>query len=898
MSARRRERWYSMEGQRRIHRSALESTKGPRHLISLVVLLALTLIAMRQVSDPKRVGRVASAVGLLPSGKTASDTLSSEQEKVPENAISPQPIHSNEKTDGSQAQEDPKLAATKAWILVSSSPDIESQAQILSRLLDAAPANLVSNLAFEYLIAKSSEIPMMELNENEVKERTAWLGDSKKQILRWTELSESLSRDHSLLTNLWKLFDRLSEPIAEEDLAPPELKDSFKAFQLALDRALLNQFADNTPWRSSDRVPLMRTTQRAVSIGEAVKDGTLVPEALPSVAIPQLMGDTDSLRGRTVRIAGQIALVDQAASLTVADPRISDYGVLWLRPDDGSNQPIIVHVPKSLAIPDEELAKDRSVIVSGIVAKRRAYASNRGGEIAPVVVAAHIQAFDPAAPIAFAGLTEEQRKSASIWQQPLPVKRWTPPADISGALERIEQRIGPRIKPIEALVAEQSLDDPNFVEALACDQAVQATLDGLQRVTDEVQLAADPTGQGRRLKDSRIRECRGLITQVRRVPIEKEPFPGWPWKEVYVCSLEPHPADEPNSSCMIMTQHVPSQWLRTSELRQPVIARGLAFDVANAKAKTLLISPAVQWREEATAASSDSTATVGDSTSYAPTLPAGWTALLKRGWNLDWIDTIEGLQGKPMTARESQAFYSMLGCSKQPFDAAQIAGLETPKGKETANNQTLSVMQSIQRAETRKSKRDAPGQDAASSGYRVKGVAEVRRVQRVDVRNPQEQQWLGADHYYQLDGFADIGNSRITIRYDESVEPIVFEKEFPVTLVALKVPDSLLVDAADAIPGEAQAWYPRTRVSVSGWFYRMWRFKTTQVSEATNNKEAQQGPLLVIDRFDDPPARQVSGASNTSPQWIAITTLAIGIVGGLWILRQVRQELQSGRRKR
>jgi hypothetical protein len=207
-------------------------------------------------------------------------------------------------------------------------------------------------------------------------------------------------------------------------------------------------------------------------------------------------------------------------------------------------------------------------------------------------------------------------------------------------------------------------------------------------------------------------------------------------------------------------------------------------------------------------------------------------------------------------------------------------------------------MQSIQRAETRKSKRDAPPQDVASSGYRVKGVAEVRRIQRVDVRNPEEQQWLGADHYYQLDGFADIGNSRITIRYDESVEPIIFEKEFPVTLVALKVPDSLLVDAGDAIPGEAQAWYPRTRVSVSGWFYRMWRFKTTQISEATNNKESQQGPLLVVDRFDDPPARQVAGASNTSPQWVAITTLAIGVVGGLWILRQVRQGLQRGRPKR
>jgi hypothetical protein len=863
-----------MEGQRRIHRSALESTKGPRHLISLVVLLALTLIAMRQVSDPQRVGKVASAVGLLPSELTKANA------SAVQNGLQPVATSKQNPTAGPASEE--------TRTLISPDAEIESQAQILYHLLDGAPSNVVSHLAFEHLIAPDSQLAPSELSEKDLKERAEWLSSSKKQILRWTELTESVSREHTHLSNLGKLLDRLSEPIDAED---SDTTISYQAFQLALDRALLTQMSDNTPWRSSDRIPLMRLTQRAVDIGDAIAKGELLPEMLPAISIPQVMGDTDSLRGRAVRIAGRVALVDQAASLTVADPRIRDYGVLWLRPDDGSNQPIIVHVPKSLAIPDEEVQQDRSIIVSGIVAKRRAYASNRGGDIAPVVVAAHIQAFDPGDQKTFAGFTEEQKRSASTQQQSLAVKRWTPPADISGALERIEQRVGARIKPIEDLIAELSLDEPNTLDALACNQVVQATLDGLQRVTDEVQLAADAAGQGRRLKDSRIRECRGWITQVRRVPIEKEPFPGWPWKEVYVCSFEPSPADEPNSSCMIIAQHVPSQWLRTSEVRQPVTARGLAFNVANANAKTLLISPTVQWREE-------STAIGGESTSYAPTLTAGWTALLKRGWNLEWIDTIEGLQGKPLTARESQAFYSMLRCSKQPFDAAQLAGLETPMGKETANNQILSVMQSIQRAETRKNKRDAPGQDAASSGYRIQGVAEVRRVQRIDVRKPEEQQWLGADHYYQLDGFADIGNSRITIRYDESVEPIVFEKEFPVTLVAVKVPDSLLVDAGNAIPGEAQAWYPRTRVSVSGWFYRMWRFKTTQVSEATNDKEAQQGPLLVIDRFDAPPARQVSSASNTSPQWVAITTIAIGIVGGLWILRQVRQGLQTGRRKR
>ena len=876
MAARRRERWYSMEGQRRIHRSALESTKGPRHLISLVVLLALTLIAMRQVSDPKRVGRVASAVGLLPSPSSGAYR----QSKSP--------------VEERNLDSDPPGEAKVSGTLVSTHPEIESQAQILGRLLDAAPAGVVSNLALEYLIAKDSEIARdsgisaMELSEKELKERVEWLDASKKQVMRWTELSESTTQEHALLSSVWMLLDEMSEPIVDVEKKSSEIKDSFGAFQLALDRALLAQFADNTPWRSSDRVPLMRTTQRAVDIGEVMAKGELLPEVLPAIAIPQLMGDTDSLRGRVIRISGRIALVDRPASMTGADRRISDYGVIWLRPEDGSNQPIIVHVPKSLGIPAEELKQDHSIVVSGIVAKRRAYASNRGGEIAPVVVASHIQSFTPGAQTDLAGLTDEQKKMAATWQRPLPPKRWTPPADISGALERIEQRIGARVGPLETRITEESLNDPSAIDALARNEAVQATLDGLMRVIDEVQLVANPKGQGRNPKATRIRRCRGWVTQVRPITIEKEPFPGWQWKELYACSLEPISSDDGITKCTIITTNVPSQWLRVPELRQPTIATGLAFDTdgTNGTAPhTLMISPSVEWREETDAAS------IGGSSTRA-LLPVGWAALLERGWSLDWIDMIEGLQGKPMTARESKAFYSLLRCSKQPLDAGQ------PENHTSGKSQTLSVMESIQRAETRKSKRDAARQDAESAGYRVKGIAEIRRIQRVDVRNPDEQEWLGADHYFQLDGFADIGNSRITIRYDESVEPIVFEKEFPVTLVALNVPNSLLVDAGDAIPGEAQAWYPRSRVSVSGWFYRMWRFKTTQVSEATNDKDAQQGPLLVIDRFDAPPARQVPGSSNASPQWVAITTMAIGILGGLWILRQIRQGLYRGRPKR
>ena len=76
MTPKRRERWYSLDGQRRIHQSALQSNNGPRRLISLVVLLLLVMMMIQQVSDPKKVAKVAGAVGLIPldaSKSTKSD---------------------------------------------------------------------------------------------------------------------------------------------------------------------------------------------------------------------------------------------------------------------------------------------------------------------------------------------------------------------------------------------------------------------------------------------------------------------------------------------------------------------------------------------------------------------------------------------------------------------------------------------------------------------------------------------------------------------------------------------------------------------------------------------------------------------------------------------------------
>lgn len=865
----------------------METSKGPRHLISLVVLLALVLIGMRQVSDPKRVERVATAVGLMHPDHSAS-------RRMEEDAQDGQPDADSLAAVSSFGEKE-----WISWTLLTPDPKLETQAQILSHLLESAPASLLSHLTYEHLIAPDSKIPDIPTQESisthdeeRQREQAQWLVTSKDQVIRWTELSDSLSPEHPILSDLSKFLERMSERSgAPMNLESEETRDSFHAFRLALDRSVLRQFADNTPWRSSDRIPLMRTTQRAVAIGEAIARGELAPEILPAIAVPQLTGDTESLRGKGVRISGRIVLVDQNASMTTEDPRIREYAVLWLRPDDGSNQPIIIHVPTSLGISPEAMKKDLSIRVSGLVAKRRAYASNRGGEIAPVIIASHLQPIASDGRIETTQFSDEQRMIAKLWRQSRPIAPWRPPVDIGGAIARIQQRIGSRSEPLHARIEGLAGNDLDAIDAMARDELVQSTLDGLHRVIDDVQLIAKSNRPRWETDGAQIRSFQGIVTEVRRVAIEKEPFPGWPWKELFVCLLEPMPDDRDGNACAVITQHVPSQWLLAKNLRQPAIATGPAFHAIGDRPGIVMITPLIQWRDATIDASAESTISA-NKLPISPTLPAGWNALLQRGWNLDWIDAIEGLQGKSMTSRESQAFYSLLRCSQPPLETGPLDA-EPPDA-----DQVLNIMQSIQRAESRKSKRESPQSDTASAGYRVKGIAEVRRVQRVDVRNADEQAWLGSDHYYQLDGFADIGNTRITIRFEQMDEPIVFEKEFPVTLVALKVPDSLLIDAGDTVPGEAQAWYPRSRTTVSGWFYRMWRFKTAQVSEATNDREAQQGPLLVIDRFDPAPAREILGASNVSAPWVTGATTAIGIAGGLWILYQIRRGLQPRTPKR
>jgi hypothetical protein len=175
---------------------------------------------------------------------------------------------------------------------------------------------------------------------------------------------------------------------------------------------------------------------------------------------------------------------------------------------------------------------------------------------------------------------------------------------------------------------------------------------------------------------------------------------------------------------------------------------------------------------------------------------------------------------------------------------------------------------------------------------------QIRRIQRVDVRNEQHRKWLGSNHYYQLDGIADIGANRIEVKYGKDYEPITYEKEFPITLVTTEIPGWVLSDPSTLNGSDEQltqsstdldsaasiAWSTKIRLDVMGYAYRIWKFKTPQVSAATDDTGFQQAPMLIA--FDwklakGPSASEKHSFKKISPMASLVTTL-VGLAAIGW----------------
>ena len=951
MAPRRRERWYSIEGQRRNHQAAVQASHGPRRLISLVVLLVLTLIMIQQVSDPRRVARVAGAVGLLPgerpatppfqpntgvmgnvesnsgsnlgdpsaSGSSASDSLwgSSDRNSTPDSSSQPNDNLGNEPPAAEQLQ---------ALFVYHGDRSIQLQSEVLESLLQSSSSDLLFQLC-------QSEFASSAITNDAV--AAEWFQAAQPKLARWIELSDSKSWEHQVLTELsrslerWREHRSISMGVATSSdevtpsMAPPNAESMSRfdsALKLALDRRLLHTFSDNTPWKSNERWPLTRTTQRAMVLHEALHAGWMIPEMVPRTSIPQLVSLTDGLRGKGVRISGTIKLVDRAAEVGVPGIQEIPYAVVWLQPDDLSNQPVIVHVPDAVHTPNALLAKDTPVVVTGLLAKRRAYASARGGEVAPVIVASDLRSPTlPGTPTPT--LSPLQQSIAKAIAGP-PANAWQPPIDYEGPKRLLVEKLGNRLNSITAITSSSDAPELSKVREYALSENTIAVMLGLERFQEEIEtltqrgpvslnpteLSDDPPS----LRQKRLRRIHGLVTSVVPVPIEKPPFPGLEWKQLYVVTIVSPPGafdasavtDDASErvATIAIAKEVPSYWLQSNFTGQPCELIGLLLSpIADspANAPQTMLCSSLRWREPEPVAghmlpvneANNTGGRVDHGDRGSQTFPLGWQMLLQRGWDLSWLDRLESLQGQSMTSKESKAFYSMIAASRNPppptLDGVSSANLQEP----------IAIMPLIRRAEGTKKRRGVPSEASLSVGLRTQATVQVRRVQRIEVDDPQWRPVLGSNHYFQIDGLADIGRNKIEINYGEGTEPVVFQREFPIALVAASVPDWLLVDSGDADPSTSQSWYPRMRTDVEGWFYRMWKYKTTQVSIATDDTQFQHGPMVVIDRIELGKPLDAAGVNpRATASWSTIATTLAGFAIIGWIAWKLQQNRLNNRK--
>ena len=895
MSPKRRERWYSMDGQRRIHQSALQSNAGPRRLISLIVLLVLVLIMIQQVSDPKKVGKVAGPVGLLPqstqNNATQNNTASPSNPSGASSVLatqSPTDLPSKQVPDGLSP-------AVEALGLASPDPDVERQSQVLEVLLKNLPDDVKATLAdrlFGIIDQRAAQSPDPTGSDRQAGLKL-WSSDAQRSILRWIDLSDSTTADHAMLTAVRESLERWTqlEPLAP----PPEPLAGFqRSLQLAMDRALMSDLADNTPWKTTERLALARLLVRASDLSLQF-DQAIRIDAVPTIAIPQLLSQTDTLRGRCFRTLGTIGRIDQPSSMELADGRKLNYSVFWLRPEDVSDQPINVYVPEGVAAA-RELQVGDSLQVAGLIAKRRAYASQRGGEIAPVLIATGLL-LDDASELQGPSLANNGQslgisKELARLRNPMP---WIPPVDRQIPLDLVERALSGHLGKIPF-----GSSETNDVDSLARNSSVLASLATVLKFQNEIDtvvsgdnstmlaVAPNPLGfQGQGL----LGAWHGQVIEARTIRIDPNLMPGLGWKEVYALKLAPN--------LQVIAKEVPALWLSASELNQPICVQGLGLisqesqengnqpQGGNPRVPQVVVASRVAWQFHG---STTGQGTDQLATGLQPELSAGWSALLRSHWDLAFCDAIELLQGQSLTSKDTRPFYTLLAASNEP------------RSQET-EARAYSVMEWIRRTESMKSTKSLVREQQRSVAERIDARVQIRRIQRVDVRNPQSQAWLGSNHYYQLDGLADIGPSRIEVKYGKDYEPIAYEREFPITLVATKLPAWLLSDPATLISSSdlsqetigldsasSIAWTTKIRVDVSGYAYRIWRFRTPQVSAVTQDTGYQQAPMLVVDRWNLPEGPLVSDrlesdrASVPSNSWSigSILTTLLGLLAIAW----------------
>ena len=866
-----RQRWYSAQGQSQMHASALERSSGTRRLISLLILLGMVLVLIQQTSDVKKVEKVATAIGLLPN----SSSMSLTHDSAPPLFVSP----------SGQSERNASLpfdeSAIEEVALESAEPTVRIYHQVWASLFKRAPASVVDSIARK-LFRRPQNTTNGVLPEIKWTGVQEWYDASSSQLAHWNEIEAANAKGASFpvlvspISEFMNKFQKNAEWFSHSQSSESETAqdDFFRGLAIALDKRILGQVVDNSPWWSTDWLPFARGWQRIETFRELLANRITVPQHFPRLEGSQLLMGSQDHRGKPIRLEGTVYQVDSSSSIAEAGFANLTYKVFWLRPDDASRQPIKVYAPAENIDSQLKLNKDSRISLVGFFLKRIAYKSQRGQEFSPLFLAAHVSPFN--AVDAVAPLNPFQNLLKGSGRE----KQWQPPVDIQSALSIVRPSLQ------QALLA---TDDKALVDGFQganVAAAIKPILE-LERIAPEFDLLLQHGMQWPITESAAITQFAGIATRIERIrmdsnlaTIREQPY-------LYRLQIE-----SDGTSISLLCTTVPNEWLQPDgtaleSIRQPCVVDGVALTQSDGS--RLAWSRTIKWERSEPSKGVDASA-------FIPKLSESTMYLLDNGWNLAWKDLVRELQTdsiKPLSAREIEPFYRLMELAKRtPFVTTE------PIAESDASDRSIVKLLD---ALTLKNKKTKPVLERVSMNMRIVRVSSVR------VDNPEQAAMLGSDRYYQLDGMADIGNRAYEDLGDKNSsgpkEPILHHKEYPVTCVTVELPPWLMSGEQDpkseSSSNTDQVWYPRMKSTASGWFYRFWSYKTQETSQSLGENHRQIGPLVVLDSLslgirDNEDNREL----NTTAKTANTLTLIIGVLGALGIWWFVRNAAGPKRRLR
>jgi hypothetical protein len=177
------------------------------------------------------------------------------------------------------------------------------------------------------------------------------------------------------------------------------------AWLSAMDESAAADVVDGSTWRSGDFDLFFRYLDEASQVSD---------QNVATTGVVPLLQQPDVYRTQRVRVVGTVARSER-----VTAPQnpfgITSYWQLWLRPSDGADRPLLAIVREVPSVvssvgPDATETEGPPVAMVGRYLKRLAYRSQKGADLAPVVVGRLLSRPAPVEPVAMVPETDDSQR--------------------------------------------------------------------------------------------------------------------------------------------------------------------------------------------------------------------------------------------------------------------------------------------------------------------------------------------------------------------------------------------------------------------------------------------------------------------------------------------------------